>query len=328
MKTDKNNYMKQAIKGFINQLKFEPVVENKNKLKKYKEFVVCGMGGSHLSADLLKVWDPFLNVIIHHNYGLPATELKNKLIILSSYSGNTEEVLNSFKEAISKKLPIACISIGGELLKLAEENKVPYIKMPDTGIEPRSALGFSIVSLLKIMNQEEALLEIKKSADFFNMENLEKEGKLLAERLRGHIPIIYASTENESVAYNWKIRFNETGKIPAFYNTFPELNHNEMVGFDREGKTHNLSKYFYFLFLKNKDDHPRNILRMEITKEICQEKKMPVEVIEFSGSSIWEKIFSSLLLADWTAFYIAGYYELKAQEIEIINRFKKILKER
>jgi len=314
--------MKQAIRGFINQLKFEPIVEN--KLKKYKEFVVCGMGGSHLAADLLKVWDPSFKVIIHHDYGLPKTELKNKLIIISSYSGKTEEVIDSFKEAITKKLPLACVSIGGELLRLAEEHKVPYVKMPDTGIEPRSALGFSIVSLLKIMNQEKALLEIKKLV--FDMAELEKEGKLLAERLRGHIPVIYTSTKNEPVAYNWKIRFNETGKIPAFYNAFPELNHNEMVGFGREGETDDLSKYFYFLLLKDKDDYSRNILRMEITEEIYKEKKMPVEVIEFSGSSVWEKMFSSLLIADWAAFYTAEHYGLNAQETKIISRFKKTLK--
>ena len=321
--------MEKAIRNFPNQLKFEPVIENKSALISIKNFVVCGMGGSHLAADLLKTWNPFLNLVVHHDYGLPALadNLNNYLIIISSYSGNTEEAIDGFNEAIAKKLSVACVSTGGKLLELAIENKMPYIKIPDTGIEPRSALGFSIVSLLKLMKEEQALLEIKKIANSIDMNKAEKEGKILAGKLKNFIPIIYVSTKNEPIAYNWKIRFNETGKIPSFYNTLPELNHNEMVGFDGEKKTEKLLENFYFLFLEDKTDHPRIFLRMEILKEIFKEKGFPVETLKLEEKNIWEKIFSSLLIADWAAYYIAEQYGLKAQETEIINKFKEIMKE-
>jgi glucose/mannose-6-phosphate isomerase len=176
------------------------------------------------------------------------------------------------------------------------------------------------------MGQEKALSEIKKIS--FNMDDLEQKGKELALGLKNHIPIIYTSTINGPIGYNWKIRFNETGKIPCFCNTVPELNHNEMVGFDREGKSKKLSDKFYFIFIKDKNDHKRNLLRMDILKDIYQEKELPVEIIELKGGNIWEKIFSSLLLADWAAYYTAQIYKLEAQETAIITRFKGIIKER
>jgi glucose/mannose-6-phosphate isomerase len=320
--------MKEAIKNFPNQLKFEPIIENKENLFSTKNFVICGMGGSHLAADLLKTWNPALNLTVHHDYGLPIIpdNLNNYLIIISSYSGNTEEAIEGFNEAIAKNLPVACVSIGGKLLELAIKHKKPYIKMPDTGIEPRSALGFSIVSLLKIMQEEQALLEIKKVADVIDMNKAEEQGKALAKKLKNFTPLIYTSTKNEPVAYNWKIRFNETGKIPAFCNTFPELNHNEIVGFDGEKKTKELLKNFYFLFIEDATDHPRILLRMDITKELLSKKGFTIETLKLEGKNIWEKMFSSLLIADWAAYYTAMQYGLKAKEVEIINEFKDILK--
>lgn len=319
-------YMKQAIRNFPTQLKFSPKVEN--KLPSAKKFIVSGMGGSHLSADLIKSWQPSFDIVVHHDYGLPAVSdnLRNYLTIISSYSGNTEEAIDGFNQAISKKLPVAAISIGGELLKLAQKYKKPFIRIPDTNIEPRSALGFSIVSLLKMMKQEKALSEIKKVS--LNMEELEKKGKALAQRLKDYIPIIYTSTVNAPIGYNWKIRFNETGKIPCFYNTVPELNHNEMVGFDREGESRKLSDNFYFIFIKEKKDHKRNLLRMDIIKDIYEEKGLKVEILELEGKNIWEKIFSSLTMADWAAYYTAQIYNLQAQETAIITRFKGIIKEK
>ena len=178
------------------------------------------------------------------------------------------------------------------------------------------------------MGQEKALSEIKKIADNFDMDKLKKEGKELAQKLNNFIPIIYTSTKNEPIGYNWKIRFNETGKIPCYNNTFPELNHNEMVGFDREKDTRKLSDNFYFIFIKDKDDHPRIKIRMDVLEDIYKEKDLPVENIEMAGKNIWEKMFSSLLLADWVAFYTADQYQLEAEETEIITRFKNILKKK
>ena len=148
----------KAIKDFPKQIEFEPVVENTEKLKpfgfaqgKSRKFAVCGMGGSHLAADLIKIARPDLDIIIHSSYGLPEIgDLDERLIIVNSYSGNTEEALDSFGEALEKKLNLAAISIGGKLLEQAQNKGIAFVKIPDTGIQPRMALGFFVLALLKL----------------------------------------------------------------------------------------------------------------------------------------------------------------------------------
>ena len=177
--------MYEAIKNFHKQFLFEPKVENSNNLVKKSGFIVVGMGGSGLAPKLLKTCKPELDIIVHQDYGLPGISiegLKNKLIILVSYSGNTEEVIEAFGEAKGKNLAMAVIAIGGKLLSLAEENKVPYIKLPDTGIQPRMALGFSIKAFLKIAGEEDELKKISELATTLSPALYEEGGKALAGR--------------------------------------------------------------------------------------------------------------------------------------------------
>lgn len=320
--------MDKAIRDFYKQFTYEPVLENGGSLANVNTFVVCGMGGSHLAAGLVKAWNPYLDIIIHRDYGLPAIsegELKTSLIIASSYSGNTEEVLDSFDKARKRRLPLAAVAIGGKLLELAKKHTIPYVQMPDTGIQPRSALGFSIRALLRIMGQDGALEELKDLAPALNSPHYEKEGKALAGKLKGFVPVIYTSTRNQPVAYNWKIKLNETGKIPAFYNVFPELNHNEMTGFDVNPSSKKLSERFYFLILSDEADHLQVQKRMKILKGLYEGRSLKVELLPLKGKSVFEKMFSSLLLADWTAFYTAQNYGLESEKVPMVEEFKKMI---
>lgn len=320
--------MQDAIKNFPGQFLFNPEIKNHGKLLKYKWYIVAGMGGSHLAADLLKAANPNLPLFVHRNYGLPDVPdevLKNSLIIISSYSGNTEEAIDTYKQAKEKNIPLAAISIGGKLLTMAEADGIPYVKMPDTGIQPRSALGFSMKALLALMQENQALADIAKLSEILNPESVENDGKELAEKLYGHVPVIYSSQVNEPIAYNWKIKFNETGKIPAFYNVFPELNHNEMTGFDAKEKNRNLSEKFYFILLRDAADHPRIQKRMEILKKLYQDRKLPVIEIQIEGQHIFHKIFSSLVLADWAAYHTALLYGLEPEAVPMIEEFKKLV---
>ena len=322
--------MYEAIKNFNKQFLYEPEIENRETLEKKSSFVVVGMGGSALAPKLLKRWKPDLEIIIHGDYGLPELsdeKLKNKLIILSSYSGNTEEVIDAFKIATAKNLSLAVIATGGELLSLAVKNKVPYIKLPDTGIQPRSALGFSIKAFLKLIGEENALKEISKLAENLNPMDYEKEGKSLAERLKNYVPIIYTSTRNFPIAYNWKIKLNETGKIPAFYNVFPELNHNEMNSFDVKDSTKELSNKFYFIILKDGEDDPRILKRMEVLEKLYKSRNLKIETLELKEKNVWSKIFSSLILADWVAYYTALGYGLEPEQVPMVEEFKKLIVE-
>lgn len=321
--------MQEAIKNFPKQFEYKPVIENSGKLRKYKKFIVLGMGGSNLAPELFKVRDPFLDIQSHRGYGLPALDqkaLKETLIIASSYSGNTEEVIDGFRAALKKKYPLAVVSTGGKLLDLARKNKIPYVQMPSTDIQPRVALGYSLKSLAELMGNKKLSSEMSNAAKTLRPYEIERAGKALAKKLKGHVPVIYSSLRNEPMVYNWKIKFNETGKIPAYTNTFSELNHNEMTGFDVTDSTRDLSKVFYFLFLKDADDNQRITKRMNITERLYRERGLPVEVIILSGKSPFQKIFSSLLLADWAAYYAAKEYGVEAEQVPMVEEFKKLIK--
>src|SRR3989344_5862353 len=192
--------MYDAIKNFSEQFLFNPEIKNKEKFSTYRWYIVAGMGGSHLAADLLKIWKADISLIVHKNYGLPKVPpeiLKNCLIILSSYSGNTEEVLDVYQQARKKNIPLAAISVGGDLLKRAQADGIPYIQLPDIGVQPRLSLGFGIKALMALMKEDKILSLISNLSKTLLKEDLEKEGRELAKKLSGFIPIIYSSEINE-----------------------------------------------------------------------------------------------------------------------------------
>lgn len=335
-----------AIKNSCSQFGYEPKIENKAKWKKFHKFVVAGMGGSNLTTGLVKMWKPEIQIISHRDYGLPAFPERwwtDTLLIASSYSGNTEETLDAYSEAGNRGIARAAISVGGKLLERAKKDGVPYIQMPDTGIQPHSAIGYGLKALLRMLGEEEALAEVGKMHETLRPEDYEKQGRELAKKLKGYVPIIYASTRNEPLAQNWRVRFNETGKIPAFYNVFPELNHNEMTGFDpvraltavserpisngasvlEERKK--INELFHFIFLKDAEDHPRILKRMEMTEKLYKARGLPVEIIGLRGADVFHKIFSSLILADWTAYYLGESYGLETTEVPMVEEFKKLI---
>lgn len=321
--------MHEAIKNFPKQFEYKPVVENSVKLKKYKKFIILGMGGSNLAPELFKIRNPLIDIYSHRDYGLPALKpkvLKESLIIASSYSGNTEEVIDGFKIALKKKYPLAALCTGGKLLDLAKKNKIPYIQMPATGIQPRSALGYATKGFAELLGEKKFARELSELSTLLKPHELERAGKALARKLKGHVPVLYASLRNEPIVYNWKIKFNETGKIPAYGNVFSELNHNEMTGFDVKDTTRNLSKMFYFVFLKDASDNPKITKRMNITERLYRERGLPVEVAMINGKTPFHKIFSSLLLADWTAYYTAQEYGVEAEQVPMVEEFKKLIK--
>ena len=262
---------------------------------------------------------------IGYRIGWPTDVLQKTLIIASSYSGNTEETLSSFQEAIKHRYPVVAISTGGKLLELAKEKGVPYIQIPDTGIQPRSALGYTFKALAKMVGRDDIVREAGNLAAMLRSDAAEKDAKEVVKHLEGKVPVIYASQRNYAVAYNWKIKFNETAKIPAFYNVFPELNHNEMNGFDVSDSTRELTKPFFFLFLRDAQDHPRVQKRMEVLEKQLYQRGLPVINFELTGNSRLEKIFSSLLFADWIALYLAEHYGRDPEQVPMIEEFKKAL---
>lgn len=320
--------MYESLKNLYKQFEFVPVVENAKGLRKAETYIVAGMGGSNLASGLLKLLRPDLNIYFHRNYGLPhlpKKQLRQSLLIASSHSGNTEETIDSFQKAMREKIPVAVIASGGKLLDLARKNKKPYIQLPH-GIQPRTAIGYSLLAFLKLVGDNAGLREATNLFHQLKSTEYERAGKTLARKLKGNVPIIYASEKNGILSYNWKIRLNETGKIPAFSSVFPELNHNEMTGFDIKERTRELSQKFFFVFLKDASDNPRILKRMNVTERLYRERGLPVEVIIVNGKTSLHKMLSSILIADWTSYYLAKEYGVDPEPVPLVEEFKKLIK--
>ncbi len=313
--------MYELIKNFARQFDFEPILQNAGRMGGASFYVVAGMGGSALSARLLKLYKPDIPLAVHNNYGLlyfPGNIYKNVLVVASSYSGNTEETIDAYDTARAKNLACAVVATGGELLEKAKLDGIPYVELPQ-GLPPRLAVGYSFLALLKILGDEQGLADAKELSSVLDSQKCEETGKLLANNFQNKIPVMYASQRNEALAYIWKIIINETALRPAFYNVFPELNHNEMAGFE----TASFSDHFRFIFLRDDEDQPKIQKRMDVLAALFKEKKLSVDFLILQGKTPLEKIFSTTLLAHWTGYFLASDSVVAVPKS--IEAFKKML---
>jgi len=320
----------EDINNIPKQFFFEPkIINGQNlKFKKPQYFIILAMGGSALAGDLLKIRLPKVPLIIHKNYGLPNVSneiLKDSLIIAISYSGKTEEIIDGYNQAKRKKLNLAVISTGGLLLSKAKQDKKPFIELPNLNIQPRLAIGVIIKSLAVFIDNQKIINEFLFLSQKLKVKKLQKQGENLAEKLFNYIPIIYASEKNKALSYQWKISFNENAKIPAFYNVFPELNHNEMSSFENLRQNKKLTEIFYFIFIHDNNDDLRIQKRMKILKNIWQEKNFKIQKIKLEEKTDFEKIFSSILLANFTSYYLSQKYSIDSEKSFLIENFKKII---
>jgi glucose/mannose-6-phosphate isomerase len=296
------------------------------------------MGGSAIGGDLVRSYladelkIPFL---INRNYTLPNFVGPASLVIVSSYSGNTEETLSAYAEAKDRKAKIICICSGGKLMELAKQDGFLWVKVPE-GYPPRAALGYSfvlplmILVLLKLAPDKQSELEetIKTLINGLNSYKAEKKtseniAKQLALKLHKKLPIIYSAENHlDAVATRWKGQICENSKMLAFANFFPEFNHNELVGWK---KIDEYKDKLVVIILKDKDDHIRIKRRIEITNGIIQ--GLGVEIIqkESIGQGLLSRIFSLIQLGDFTSLYLAILNQIDPTPVEVINFLKNEL---
>lgn len=322
MGVDKEN-MKKVLEDFPDQIKSGwrlgkdiSIVEPVNSI------VVLGMGGSALSGDFLK---DYLNlkipVIVNKEYTLPSYINSRSFVFAISYSGNTEETIDSYKEAVKRKCKTIVITSGGKLLGLCGVNGTPFIKIPK-GLQPRMSYGYIFFSLLRVLQNShlidkqddkiERLVKVLKSGKFDNM------GQELSEKLFNKIPLIYAG-KLKSAAYKWKIDFNENTKIHAFCNYFSEFNHNEINGYI------NKNGDYYIIILRDDEEHSRIRKRMKIIKGLIKKQGYDSIEIVMRGDDDLTKLFSAVYIGDWTSYHLALKYETDPTPVKIVEDLKKQL---
>ena len=315
---DKNN-LRQIILDFPKQLSTALDFNHAENLPPADKFIVCGLGGSALAAGLLKVYKPELDLLIHRDYGLPRLPkyfLDDSLLILSSYSGNTEEVLDTLQLALAHQLKVAIIAAGGELLAAAERLKLPHLVLP-ADLPPRQAIGYFFIALCRLLGADQDLIALRALAKILRPAETEAAGRRLAGLIGDRRPIIYASTVNWYLAYNWKIRFNEDSKTAAFCNVLPEMNHNELAALD---------DHFIYFLLRDPADDSRIKNRFDHLATLFRKRNLTVEEIILTGASTLERIFNSVILADWTAYYLALAKGQDPIEVLMIEEFKTQIK--
>ncbi len=344
-KLDKEN-MHQLLVDFPSQLERSirlthsfPLPNWKNI--KFENLVLAGMGGSAIGGDLVSSYLKYQLKIpfqICRHYLLPSVVTENSLVLVSSYSGNTEETLSAYAMAKKRKAKIIAITSGGKLFDLAKKDKIPVLLIPG-GSPPRAALGYSFTPLLMVwsglglIKDQTALLKkaayfLDKSKEIYqkSIPQSKNPAKRLAEKLYQKIPIIYSGCDYfDSVAVRWKQQICENAKNLAFVNFFPEFNHNELVGWQNKNNSKN---NLIVLFLKDKDDHRRVKARMEIVKEILKRQKLELIEIESQGKNLLQRMFYLIQLGDWASFYLAMLNGVDPTPIQVIdylkNRLEKI----
>jgi glucose/mannose-6-phosphate isomerase len=307
----------------------------------YRNIVICGMGGSAIAGDILASCLADLvpsAILVQRNYGLPGWVGQDDLVIASSYSGETEETLSDFEEALKRRSTVAAITSGGKLKERCLSGGLPFITIPG-GLPPRGALGYSFFSLLGLFissglvsDQSGALDEtmdiLKKLSGDYSADKpgRENKAKQIAGDIYGYLPVVYASSDLLApVARRWANQLNENAKILSYWAVMPELCHNEIVGWEKLPEVGSKAKIF---FLQDPGDHPRNSLRFEVLQGIIDPQSGGIIKIQSQGRSQLARMFSLLYLADFISYYLALLNEVDPMPVKRIDRLKSVLKER
>lgn len=302
---------------------------NKAKLPKFvfDKIIICGMGGSAISGDLIKEFlrDIYpIQIQVSREYHLPSYADKETLVFCVSYSGNTEETLSQFVDAIKIGCKMISITSDGKLKEWSDKLEIPCIKVPQ-GIQPRAAIPYLLIPMILYLetiehaNFYEALRE---SVDLIKS-LAKKDLDVMAESLLNKQIAVYSSTPFKAIARRMKTQLNENTKIPARFAVFPELNHNEIVGYQNDALNNNLS----VIFLRDLDEPEEIKIRMELTKKlIC--KKVKIFEIWSLGKSKLSKMFSLLYTTDYLTIKLAELYGIDIDPVSQITVLKKEMRKR
>jgi len=303
----------------------------------WRQILVTGLGGSAIGGDLLRVFAAdklHLPVLVNRDYTLPWFVNKYTFVFAVSYSGNTEETLSAYDAARERGASVVAITAGGKLGEKAAADGQTVIRVPG-GIAPRAATGYLFIPMVAVLERlgffsgmqaevEGLSAHLQELRDRYGPQTATRENlaKQLALNLQGRLPVIWgASGTTEVVAQRWKGQFNENAKAPAYWNVFPELNHNEVVGFEQP---EDLLGRIWIIILKDDADHPRVRLRMKITREMVSKAAGLTEVFA-SGPTELARLYSLIYLGDYASMYVAALAGIDPGPVRVIDYLKNEL---
>ncbi|MCI0777424.1 MAG: bifunctional phosphoglucose/phosphomannose isomerase [Chloroflexi bacterium] len=303
-----------------------------------QDVVLLGMGGSAISNDILRSLAALTGrkpVQVVRGYDIPASVGENTLVVACSHSGNTEETLSAFQQAIDASAKVFVITTGGEIAKLADQAGAPVFRYEYEG-EPRSSTGHQLMALLALgervgllesqeqaVSEAVALMQQQRAELGFDSPRSQNPAKQLAERLQGRLPVIVGAGVLDGAAYRWKTQINENSKSWALHETLPELDHNSIVGFGKPDVSR-----LHVVFLRHAALHPRLLLRYEATGEAFDDAGVSHETVEAQGTSALAQVMTAIYFGDLTSYYLALLNGVQPATVEPIDTLKAKLTER
>jgi glucose/mannose-6-phosphate isomerase len=333
--------MYALIKGFPDQVREAVRIGNEATIglssRGIRNIVLCGLGGSAIGGDLLKSYlsgeleVPFL---VNRHYTLPAFVGPATLVLISSYSGKTEETTTAHREALRRKARVLCISSNGLTEQLAASSKGPFIRIPG-GLPPRAALGYSFFPLLLALGKiglvkdktreigETITLLTQKGAEYGAPDPAVNLALQLAHQLQGRLGVVYSSTEHfDAVNTRWRGQIAENAKSLCFGHVLPEMNHNELVGWKAlKDQMHDMQ----VIFLRDRQDHPRVRVRMDITKELISQYTPHIAEVWSEGTTLLTRMLTLVSLGDWVSYYLAILHREDPWPVAVIDHLKNEL---
>jgi glucose/mannose-6-phosphate isomerase len=316
--------------------------EGLKPLQGFSRVLISGMGGSAIGADLLAAYIApacHIPVIVHRDYGLPVwAHGPETLVIASSHSGNTEETLEAFNAALQNKCRLMAVATGGDLAERAAQAKIPLWKFEHRG-QPRAAVGFSFGLLLAAFTRLGLIPDpVKVTTEVVTTIAAMKKQQ---ETLRADVPVahnpakrmagqfvgrwvnVYASGCLAPVARRWKGQVNEIAKAGAGFEVLPEADHNALAGLLNPA---DILSRTTTVFLRAPSGHPRNHLRLDLTRQEFMVEGLATEIYEAQGESPLAHIWTTLHFGDYTAYYLAMAYGANPTEVEALENFKAAMK--
>jgi glucose/mannose-6-phosphate isomerase len=302
-----------------------------------KNIVVVGMGGSAIGGEILHDWlrDTLpIPIEVCRDYTLPAYVNRDALVFVNSYSGNTEETLTAFLTAIHRKCTVTAVTSGGQLESFCRKLRVPHMIIPE-GLQPRVAIPYMFFPLPVLMEKmevisgiydelEEAIqiLERATKANAPDIPTKNNRAKQIATELVDTIPVVYGFRQYSSIAQRLKAQFNENSKVHSKYEVFPELNHNETVGYEAP---ETLTKKLSIILIRDPQEPPEIRNRIETTTKLVFSRANKVLEVMAEGKGKLAKMFSVMSVGDFASVYLAILQNKDPTPVNLIDRVKSEL---